>query len=125
MKLFERTKPATAGGPLIVEVEKPRVVPEWNKDVAASIATLQGHPGFAWLLGRLRLHRASMKSALCSQRQETLRDVEFLQSGIAWTGWLESQLTRALGYHETPPEEPGKTERELFEEQARFLQVLK
>jgi hypothetical protein len=109
----------------LVEVERPRQIPPQEAEVSKSIATLQGHPGFQYLVEKLRLQRAQLKTALCNQRQENLKDVEFLQSGIAWTGWLEEQLMRAVNHQEPKPQEPAQTEQEAFEEIQRFIEVLK
>ena len=111
---------------MIVEVEKPRPVPTANRDIAASLSTLQGHPGFQWLLSRLRLQRELLRSSLSTQRQKSLTDVEFLQSGVAWTGWLEEQWKRAMNWEEPRPQlTPLDEERAAFEEISRAIEVLR
>lgn len=120
-----KTKPTAEFHWKIIEVERPRVIPPQEAEVSKSIATLQGHPGFQYLVEKLRIQRAQLRSALCNQRQESLTNVEFLQSGIAWTGWLEEQLQRAVNFQEPKPLEPERTEKEAFEEIQRFIEVLK
>lgn len=112
----------------VVEVAAPRTVGEFNKDAASAIATLQGHPGFQYLLQKLRWQNAALVSAIKTRRQGSVRDFEFLQSGIAWTGWLEEQLQRAIGYREqveVPAEAPYESERQAFEDIQKFIEVLK
>jgi hypothetical protein len=117
---------AVARETLVVEIPAPRQIPQLDKDVASSVATLQGHPGFQWLLQRLRIQRAQLQSALSSQRQATLTDVEFLQSGIAWTCWLEAQLAKAVGYQEPRvPQAPYDAERDAFDEVSKFIEVIR
>jgi hypothetical protein len=126
MTLRELWKPKEVVKFQVVEVERPRVIPPVEAEVSKSVATLQGHPGFQYLVEKLRLQRAQLRSALCHQRQSDLKDVEFLQSGIAWTGWLEDQLTRAVNFQEPKEPQPAaETEREAFEDIQRFIEVLK
>ena len=112
----------------LVEVEKPHSPLPLNKDSAAAVASLQGHPGFGWLLQKLRLQKAQLTSILSRERQKNLTDVEFLQSGIAWTGWIEEQLQRAIGWREAEPADlrsPEQVDRDAFDEIAKFIEVLK
>ena len=78
----------------IVEIERPRQQPQLNADVKAALESLNSHPGFRYLLDKLRLQRHMLETQLRMTRHETLRDSDFLQSGIFWTGWLEQQMKR-------------------------------
>lgn len=125
MRFFDR-EPETKFQ--VVELAPPMRLPAVDSNIAASIATLQGHPGFTYLLQKLRLQRAMLVSALANTRQESLKDVEFLQSGVAWTGFVEAQLMKAIGYREAPEapkQTPFEAEREAFEEAQKFIEVLK
>ena len=79
----------------IVEVEKPRPAIKETSETLESVLSLQHHPGFLYLLNKLRYQKAVLVANLVNERQATVQDSEFLKSGIAWTGWLESQLTQA------------------------------
>lgn len=109
----------------IVEIEKAVRVPSFDKEIAKSVQTLQSHPGFVYLLAKLRFQHQILQDTLSTQRQTGLREVEFLQSGIAWTKWLEQQLNLSVNLQtevERPAEDP---EIELFKESQRMLEILK
>ena len=87
------------GGPTkvykVVEVEKPRALPAISSDeVKAMLATLPEHPGFQYILARLRTQKALLKQAHETTRYEKLEEVHMLQAGIFWAGWLEAELGR-------------------------------
>lgn len=77
---------------LIVEVETPRKLEAPDGSLRDAILSLQAHPGFLYLLQKLRYQRHLLEAALLTQRQANLGDVEFLQSGINWLRWLQDQL---------------------------------
>ena len=111
----------------VIEVEKPRLSKPFDKDIANSLLTLQGHPGFLWLLDQLRLERSYLQTILGTRRQKTLTDAEFLQAGIAWSGWLQDKMERAIGFREgsQEPQEASDREREAFEAAQKFIEVLR
>lgn len=109
----------------IVEVEKPVPVPPLDENSSQAVATLQAHPGFQYLLAKLRLQRSALKTILTTQRQHSLTDVEFIQSGIAWTGWLEEQLNAAIGFKAAPPTDSLESQRIAFEEALGRIEILR
>ena len=87
MKLFNRFK--------LVKVEVPatlEVTPEGRK----SLAALREHPGFRYLINKLKLQRAALESALKYQIHDDIRQVARLQEGIRWMHWLENQFLLAV-----------------------------
>jgi len=80
----------------IVEVDSPRTPLEGGEteEMQASIATLAYHPGFQYLLKRLALQNAALKSKLTYERHKTLDEVNFFQAGVYWSGWLLTELKR-------------------------------
>ena len=109
----------------IVEIEKPREVSALDKETAQSVASLSGHPGFMYLLNKLRYQRAMLISHLARTKQDSLNEVYFLQSGVAWCTWLEDQLNQALGIVRRPsPQVPTPEELEAFQEISRALEVI-
>lgn len=110
---------------LILEVEKGARVPGLDKDSAQAVASLQGHPGFLYLLAKLKFQNEVLKSTLQSRRHENIREVEFLQSGIAWTNWLRDQLEGAVNFKTAPVTDASASEQTIFEESQRMLQILK
>lgn len=123
--LVDWFKPRIEVRPLIVEVEKPRDVGALDAESAQSVAALAGHPGFQYLLTRLRFQKHLLQAALNNQRQSTLVEVEFLKSGIAWCGWLENQLGLATGLLKRPvPSEPSPDEAAAFNELRKMVEVI-
>lgn len=109
----------------VVEVEKSQRVLPLDADIARVVASLQSHPGFLYLLGKLKFHREILRSTLDSRRQVSMEDVIMLQSGIAWSGWLKDELEKAVDFKTSAPQAPGATEQSIFEESQRQLEVLR
>ena len=108
----------------IIEIEK-RPVPELDASSAAAVATLQNHPGFLYLLAKLAAQRAALREALVKNRHKEIRDVEFLQSGANWCGWLEDQLSAAVALQNRPQPRVAKPyEEEAFEQLRRRIDVV-
>lgn len=97
--IFGKKKSAV---PQVVEIEMPRRAPIFSNEIKESLASLAGHPGFMYIVDRLRFEQAVLATKLKNERHENLRDVEFLQSGIFWTNWLKSQLDKAVFRPEAP-----------------------
>jgi hypothetical protein len=79
----------------IVEVPAPRTQAGWDKDMRETIGTLSAHPGFVALISRLGLQASLLRAKLLNDRHPSLKDVEFLQSGIFWCSWLQQQVQTA------------------------------
>lgn len=77
----------------VIEIEKG--VPTKADD--ASIASLKDHPGFVALVNRMKLRRAYLSAQLNNNRHESIRDVDFLQHGVHWLGYLEFEVNAAVG----------------------------
>jgi transposase len=58
------------------------------------LATLPEHPGFQYILARLKAQKSLLKQAHETTRYEKLDDVHMLQAGIFWAGWLEQEIAR-------------------------------
>lgn len=65
-----------------------------EEGIRESVATLSSHPGFVWLVNRLKFQREALKSRVALERQTKIEDVIFLQAGIYWAGWLEQEIAR-------------------------------
>ena len=110
---------------LVVEIERPRPILPLEDDMAETLLSLRGHPGFQYLLNKLRFQRSVLESSLLQNRQATMQDVEFIKSGIAWTKWLDDQLSKAAGLKSRAPTAPAsKSERDVYEELKDFVEVL-
>lgn len=85
----------------VIEVEKPRTQPTVEgPELRELLRSLQGHPGFRFLTDRLRTQRFALEGRLKATRFTSTTDVEFVQSGIFWTNWVEMELARLVM---TPP----------------------
>lgn len=104
----------------VIEVEKQFVLPALDQGSAAAVAMLAGHPGFQYLVAALHNQAAVMKAALIKNRHKDMRDVEFLQSGINWAGWLAEFVTKAAEMAK-PKEEP----REMRDSERMNFEVLR
>ena len=79
---------------LVVEIEKGIQIAAGADNDA--IALLKNHPGFLALTNRMRLKKAALKAALEQTRHDTIRDVDFIQSGLYWLGFLELEVKKAV-----------------------------
>jgi hypothetical protein len=101
---------------MVVEVEVPRPADlTLSKEMKESLATLAQHPAFVYLLRRLRMQRHNLEAQLRDGRHENLRDVEFIQSGIFWTSWLQGQIDTLVGRTAPIPTAASPSEIEAFE----------
>lgn len=91
--MFWRRKPKI----LIIEqpvTSRPQILK--SEDARLSAETLGAHPGFQYLLEKLRHARAMYKTMLETRQCTDLREVIFLQAAIFWSGWLEQQVLDTL-----------------------------
>lgn len=93
----------------VIEVEKPRPLAD-DGDADSTIVTLQHHPGFQRLMGKLKLERSVLETKLKNARHDSLRDVEFIQSGIFWASWLERQVEKEVSAKARPTPQPAYDE---------------
>jgi hypothetical protein len=101
----------------VIEIEKSSVPADMDRGGAYAVAALKGNPGFEYLLAKLRVQRALIREALVKNKHKEIRDVEFLQSGANWLGWLEDQLNTAVGVVNAPkPRATRAYEAEAFEQ---------
>ena len=108
----------------IVEIERPRPLSQLDPEAERSVVTLQSHPGFIYLLAKLRLQRHALEAKLKADRHSTLADVEWIQSGIFWCSWLEGQLERSV-MNAKPSEQPTfPIEEAAFQEIARLTELV-
>ena len=107
----------------VIEVEKPRTLVPVDRD---TLATLQHHPGFVFLLGKLRTQRNYFESLLKNQKHESIREVDYLQGAIYWSNWLEMSLNKELSGRQTPQAQADPLELELaaFEQAKQALEMI-
>jgi hypothetical protein len=100
----------------IVEVDKPRPNLGWDKESRETVMTLAAHPGFLVLLQKLSTQAALLRAKLVNDRHKEIKDVEFIQSGIFWCNWLQSQLTAATQRVKAEPQAAMDEEARAFKE---------
>jgi hypothetical protein len=83
--------------PVILEIESTKRIPPLDANTREAVTSLRSHPGFQYLLGKLRVERAVFESQLRNQRHSNLSDVAYLQAGAFWTNWLEKEVSREIG----------------------------
>ena len=79
----------------VIELDEPRGSEDEDEAMKESIATLNSHPGFLHLVKRLSRQRAYLRSKLDFEKHTDLREVDFLQAGIFWCNWLNTEIKRA------------------------------
>lgn len=108
----------------VVEVEKPRTVPE-NDEADSTIANLQHHPGFLRLIAKLKNQRSLLETTLKRTRHADIREVDFLQSGIFWANWLEAETDKhVFNKPKSTPAPALEIEREAFERAQAMLDIV-
>ena len=112
MSLFGRNKQVETKFE-VVPVEGPRL-PEMTPELREAIWSLSHHPGFQYLATKLRTQKALLLKTLQEGRHTDIRDVDFIQGGIFWTGWLDNQLNSHQP--KTPPTNASPDEIQAFEE---------
>lgn len=102
----------------IVEVERPRPLVDLRKmkDGEAAVASLEGHPGWQYLLAKFRIQKAALERSLHSELHTDLSAVLRLQAGVFWCGWLESQLTSSKSKIERAAQAPSTEELAMLKE---------
>ena len=81
-----------------VEVERPRPPLASDDEIREAVLSLQHHPGFQHLCNKLRWQRHMLETQLRNTRHASITDVEFLQSGIAWSRWLDDQIASEIKF---------------------------
>jgi hypothetical protein len=117
------------GKPEVVEKIVYQTVPvpdveyvEPTAEVKEAIAALGFNPGFKCLLARMRYVKAHLNRQLIEGKHSDMRDVSYLQSGIYWAGWLESELLKSQPTK--PPAQASEFVEEAFEASRAALDVV-
>jgi hypothetical protein len=76
----------------IVEVEKGSKLPEITGDLRESIKALNNHPGFIYLMQRLRFQRTALETSLKEGLNLTEVQLRYIQAGIYWAGFIERDV---------------------------------
>lgn len=87
-----------------------------DKEIQESVATLQAHPGFIYLMQRLDIQNAALKAKLVGERHDNLSAVQFLQAGIFWSNWLRQEIARATARPIDRTKDAYEEELEAFKE---------
>jgi hypothetical protein len=105
----------------VIEVEAPRSH-DITEDIRTSVQALAHQPGFEHLLARCRSMRAYLKKQLIESKHASMEEVQYLQAGIYWAGWLEQEMTR---HQPTKPPAPAYDfEAQAFREAQALIEVV-
>lgn len=94
----------------VIEVPQGHKLPELNGDLKESLKALYNHPGFQYLLQRLRFQKAAMESTLREGINLTEIQLRYLQAGIFWASQLEKDISSLT--------QSRPTQREAFPDEA-------
>lgn len=94
MKPIWRNKPQ-AKNPSYTIITEEKGVPVANSGDDEVIASLLNHPGFVALCNRFKLKRQALLAQLEGTRHKEIRDVDFIQSGLYWLRFAESEVNTA------------------------------
>lgn len=101
--------------PVFVSYLHERPSDKWVDEEA--IASLQGNVGFESLRNRLAMFRATIETQLLTRKQESLREVDALQIGLYWMGFLDREMDRVAKRNRRVVVDATE------EEEARFKQI--
>ena len=98
----------------LTEVEKGTKLPELNADLKESLKTLPLHPAFNYLTQKMRLQASALAKALHEGADLEERQMRYLQAGIFWLTYLDSEIRR-LTHTTMPSRQASLSEAEEFD----------
>jgi len=109
----------------VIEVSgSPTPLPELTPDLKDSLRSLQFHPGFVYLLTRLRLERAQLRKCLEQGYQLEHGALRHLQAGVHYTGYIEDTLLSLTATPAPPKRDATLNELELFNKVRENLELV-
>lgn len=108
----------------IIEIERPRPLAQLDPEAEKTVITLQSHPGFLYLVNKLRLQRHALEMKLKHERHSNLNEVEWIQSGIFWCNWLEDQVNRMVNNQLPSSQTALPPEATAFEEVMKLTEIV-
>ena len=119
----QNKRPIKSAKLAVVELEKADREPQGTeKELRASILSLQQHPGFAELLRRMRVSRAILRSRLESDSEDDNRHI--LRGLIQAYSFCERQLKAEVGRVPEEAQEAYADERTEYERLARYVEII-
>ena len=115
-KLFTTVKIQEVPVYQIVEIKGPRIITKWDNETKAAVATLQSHPGHVAVMDRLALQRQLLESKLTREFHKDMREVDQLQAGVFWLGYVQEVISKALQLPQHTPKDAMDEEMEAFRE---------
>lgn len=108
----------------LVEVEKGGRLPELTAEMKESLKSLQYHSGHNYLMQRLRYHKALLQKNLNEGLQLDEVQLRYLQAGLYWVGWLESEIKTLTQTPSSKPQPATPVEQEEFERLQAHLELV-
>lgn len=118
------TKTITEVDYKVIEAEAHGPLPTLTPELKDSLRALQGHPGFQYLLHRLALERAVLRSSLETGFRLTEREMAHLQGGIYWSGWLVNTSKHLTSVPKAPERQATNVEADLFARTSEALELI-
>lgn len=113
--MFERYRDLFGKHPapaVVLEIPVHKRLEPLDEDSREAVKALENHPGWRYLMGKLRLQRQFLDTKL-HERQADLRNVDFIQSGLFWTAWLDEQVRKEVEREQRPVVKKSLTNPEM------------
>lgn len=108
----------------VVEIEREAKLPPVTADLRESIKTLQYHPGFQYLIHKMRYEKASLAKYLHEGFNLSEKELHHLQAGIHYIGWIEGELARLSAAPASVVRSAAQEEREVFDRMRSSLELI-
>lgn len=90
----------------------------------ATLAALWTHPGFQFLVKKLRIQRRMLEQQLVNGTHTDIRSVDRLQAAIAGAKWMENQVAATFNKEQRKERDMTTEEEQLFNQSlANFIEV--
>jgi hypothetical protein len=108
----------------VLEIDRELSAVDWTKEDEEALATLHGHPGHQALMKKIQLQRAYIRTALESQRFESLEAFTATQAWSQALKWLLNQVKSPVPKKEQQYRSPYQLEEDAFNEISKALKVI-
>lgn len=108
----------------VLEVDKAPHLAPLTPELKDSLRALQLHPGWQYLMARLTLERANLEKYLREGFKLTEKELNHLQTGVYYTGWLRSECDRLTAVPRRAEAPLSLDDQQLFEELQSQLEVI-
>lgn len=108
----------------VVEIERETKLPPVTADLRESLKTLQYHPGFQYLIHKMKYEKAALAKYLHEGFNLTEKELHHLQAGIHYIGWIEAELGRLAAAPVSVVRSAAQEEREVFDRMRSSIELI-